>query len=173
MPSTPPPANGRRRGHRGHRAAAHARAEEAAEREVLCKLRKPPVERFTGTASVEKAINTLQAAQQRAQVDMAAGQEATKRIADLERFSRMNFEHNGTELEILLRWFSDQRAAKIEALIASHLTLIEASEDDAPRIVDIHMAAFGTNQMLLAQFPTPAIRDELRVTLREKTVAEI
>ncbi|KAJ5942085.1 acyl-CoA N-acyltransferase [Penicillium verrucosum] len=53
------------------------------------------------------------------------------------------------------------------------LTLIEASEDDAARIADIHMAAFGTNLMLLAQFPTPAIRDELRVTLREKAIDEI
>jgi hypothetical protein len=53
------------------------------------------------------------------------------------------------------------------------LTLIEASEDDAARIADIHMAAFGTNPMLLAQFPTPAIRDELRVTLREKAIDEI
>jgi hypothetical protein len=39
------------------------------------------------------------------------------------------------------------------------LTLIEASEDDATRIADAHMAAFGTNLMLLAQFPTPAIRE--------------
>lgn len=53
------------------------------------------------------------------------------------------------------------------------LTLIEASEDDATRIADIHMAAFGSNLMLLAQFPTPAIRDKLRVTLREKVVDEI
>jgi hypothetical protein len=53
------------------------------------------------------------------------------------------------------------------------LTLSEASEDDAARIADIHMAAFGTNLMLLAQFPTPASRDELRVTLREKAVDEI
>lgn len=53
------------------------------------------------------------------------------------------------------------------------LTLREASEDDATRIADIHMAAFATNQMLLAQFPTPAIRAELWITLREKAVEEI
>lgn len=35
--------------HHGHRAAAHAKAEEVAEGEVLCKLRTtpPPVEPFT------------------------------------------------------------------------------------------------------------------------------
>ncbi|KAL4780299.1 putative GNAT family acetyltransferase [Aspergillus varians] len=53
------------------------------------------------------------------------------------------------------------------------LTLSEAREDDAARIVDIHMAAFGANLMLLAQFPTPATREDLRVTLREKAIDEI
>ncbi|KAJ5964893.1 acyl-CoA N-acyltransferase [Penicillium vulpinum] len=53
------------------------------------------------------------------------------------------------------------------------LTLIEASEDDAARIADIHIAAFETKLIFLAQFSMPAIRDELRVTLREKAIDEI
>lgn len=53
------------------------------------------------------------------------------------------------------------------------LTLLPAKESDAPRIADIHMAAFGTNAMLLAQFPTLAVRDGLWTSLVEKVVAEI
>ena len=53
------------------------------------------------------------------------------------------------------------------------LTLAKASESDANRIADIHMAAFGSNMMLLAQFPTPAIRDELRICIAEKAKADI
>lgn len=64
-------------------------------------------------------------------------------------------------------------AVSLSTMSSPQITLIKASEDDAARIADIHMAAFGTNQMLLAQFPTPAIRDELRVTLREKAIDEI
>ncbi|KAL4963683.1 GNAT family N-acetyltransferase [Aspergillus stella-maris] len=53
------------------------------------------------------------------------------------------------------------------------LTLCEASKADATRIADIHMAAFGSNHMLLAQFPTPKIREGLRVAIREKATSEI
>jgi hypothetical protein len=53
------------------------------------------------------------------------------------------------------------------------LTLSPAKESDAPRIADIHMAAFGTNLMLLAQFPTPAVRDGLWTSLVEKVIAEV
>ena len=53
------------------------------------------------------------------------------------------------------------------------LRLCEASASDASRIADIHMAAFGSNVMLQAQFPTPAIRNELRKCIAEKAVADI
>lgn len=48
-----------------------------------------------------------------------------------------------------------------------------ATEADAPRIADIHMAAFHTNGMLLAQFPTPAVRKGLWTSLVDKVVKEI
>ncbi|KAH3147362.1 hypothetical protein LV164_004197 [Aspergillus fumigatus] len=48
-----------------------------------------------------------------------------------------------------------------------------ATEADAPRIADIHMAAFHTNGMLLAQFPTPAVRKGLWMSLVDKVVKEI
>ncbi|KAH8700371.1 acyl-CoA N-acyltransferase [Talaromyces proteolyticus] len=53
------------------------------------------------------------------------------------------------------------------------LALSLAEEADADRIADIHMAAFGTNLMLRAQFPTPSVRDKLRVSLAEKVINEI
>ncbi|PGH26821.1 hypothetical protein AJ80_01398 [Polytolypa hystricis UAMH7299] len=53
------------------------------------------------------------------------------------------------------------------------LTLCEATESDANRIADIHMAAFGSNLMLLAQFPNPSVRKELWVSLVNKTIGEI
>ncbi|KAL4933219.1 GNAT family N-acetyltransferase [Aspergillus undulatus] len=53
------------------------------------------------------------------------------------------------------------------------LIISEATEADAARIADIHMAAFGSNHMLLAQFPTPAIREGLRISLREKAINEM
>ncbi|MCJ1336726.1 hypothetical protein MMC09_002004 [Bachmanniomyces sp. S44760] len=53
------------------------------------------------------------------------------------------------------------------------LQIIRASEQDAPRIADIHMSAFATNAMLLAQFPTPAVRAGLWTSLVKKAVAEI
>ncbi|CAL8578243.1 hypothetical protein XPA_004035 [Xanthoria parietina] len=48
-----------------------------------------------------------------------------------------------------------------------------ALETDADRIADIHMAAFGTNALLRAQFPTPAIRTQLRDSIANKAAADI
>ncbi|MCJ1344462.1 hypothetical protein MMC31_002665 [Peltigera leucophlebia] len=53
------------------------------------------------------------------------------------------------------------------------LKLTFASEDAASRIADIHMAAFATNGMLLAQFPTSAIRDGLRDSIARKALDDI
>ncbi|KAK2763218.1 hypothetical protein FQN54_009854 [Arachnomyces sp. PD_36] len=53
------------------------------------------------------------------------------------------------------------------------LTLSFAEEGDADRIADIHMASFGTNMMLRAQFPTPAVREGLRTSLIRKVIEEI
>lgn len=53
------------------------------------------------------------------------------------------------------------------------LALFSAEEADAGRIADIHMAAFGTNLMLQAQFPTPSVRDKLLASLVEKVINEI
>ena len=53
------------------------------------------------------------------------------------------------------------------------LKLTYASEENASRIADIHMAAFATNVMLLAQFPTPAIRDGLRAAIARKALDDI
>ena len=48
-----------------------------------------------------------------------------------------------------------------------------ASETDATRIAAIHMAAFGTNAMLLAQFPTPTVREKLQICIATKALADI
>lgn len=53
------------------------------------------------------------------------------------------------------------------------LTLHRASESDADCIADIHMAAFGTNAMLRAQFPTAAIRCELRKRIAQKALDDM
>jgi hypothetical protein len=53
------------------------------------------------------------------------------------------------------------------------LVLSEAEESDAERIADIHMAAFGPNALLQAQFPTEAVREGLRVSIAEKALADI
>lgn len=50
----------------------------------------------------------------------------------------------------------------------------EAEADPvAVRIGDIHMAAFHSNGMLLAQFPTPAVREGLRKSIVRKTIDDI
>lgn len=53
------------------------------------------------------------------------------------------------------------------------LTLCPASEPDADCMADIHMAAFGHNAMLRAQFPTAALRSELRKSIAQKALADI
>ena len=53
------------------------------------------------------------------------------------------------------------------------LNLSEAKEVDVERISEIHMAAFGPNVMLQAQFPTLAIRDQLKICIAEKALADI
>ncbi|KAI1651643.1 putative GNAT family acetyltransferase [Daldinia loculata] len=44
---------------------------------------------------------------------------------------------------------------------------------DAARIAEIHMTAFGSNAMLLAQFPTPAVRNALKKSIEMKALADI
>lgn len=53
------------------------------------------------------------------------------------------------------------------------LILSLASLTDAGRIAEIHMAAFGSNAMLRAQFPTPAVRDALQRSIEWKALADI
>lgn len=53
------------------------------------------------------------------------------------------------------------------------LHVCPASETDAPRIAAVHMAAFGANAMLLAQFPTPTIRERLQICIATKALADI
>ncbi|KAK8092100.1 GNAT family acetyltransferase [Apiospora hydei] len=48
-----------------------------------------------------------------------------------------------------------------------------AVREDASRIAEIHMAAFGRNAMLHAQFPTLAIRKGLQKCIKDKAVADI
>ncbi|KAK2789837.1 hypothetical protein FQN53_001200 [Emmonsiellopsis sp. PD_33] len=53
------------------------------------------------------------------------------------------------------------------------LVLSEAIESDAGYTADIHLAAFASNPMFRAQFPTPAVRAGLRSSLVEKTLADL
>ena len=53
------------------------------------------------------------------------------------------------------------------------LELRSATPTDASCIANIHMAAFGRNPLLLAQFPTPEIRHELRSCIAEKAANDI
>ncbi|KAL9611614.1 MAG: hypothetical protein Q9167_003729 [Letrouitia subvulpina] len=46
-------------------------------------------------------------------------------------------------------------------------------EPDASRIADIHMAAFAANGMLLAQFPSPLVREGLRNSIAGKAANDI
>ena len=48
-----------------------------------------------------------------------------------------------------------------------------ALEADADRIVDVHMAAFGSNALLRAQFPTPDVRTQLRDCIAANAAADI
>ena len=51
--------------------------------------------------------------------------------------------------------------------------IAEAAESDAEAIADVHMAAFSNNDMLLAQFPTPSIRVQLRHCIARKAADDI
>ncbi|KAI0550666.1 putative GNAT family acetyltransferase [Xylaria curta] len=53
------------------------------------------------------------------------------------------------------------------------LELYPAVPADAGRISEIHMAAFASNAMLLAQFQTPEVREGLRESIRLKALADI
>lgn len=53
------------------------------------------------------------------------------------------------------------------------LQLTFATEVDASCIADIHMAAFATNEMLLAQFPTPSVRQALWTCIAKKAADDI
>lgn len=53
------------------------------------------------------------------------------------------------------------------------MKLTQAALSDAPRIADIHLAAFQHNDMLLAQFPTENVRRGLWSSVVDKTVAEL
>jgi hypothetical protein len=44
---------------------------------------------------------------------------------------------------------------------------------DAARIAEIHMAAFGSNSMLLAMFPSVAIRQAVQHIIELKALADI
>ncbi|KAK8117516.1 uncharacterized protein PG998_005797 [Apiospora kogelbergensis] len=57
--------------------------------------------------------------------------------------------------------------------VSKQLRMRDAIRQDAPRIAEIHMAAFGRNAMLHAQFPTPATREALQTCIRDKAVADI
>lgn len=53
------------------------------------------------------------------------------------------------------------------------LILLPATPQDAPRIAEIHMAAFGSNLMLRTQFPSPTIRAALQIAIEQKLLADI
>ena len=53
------------------------------------------------------------------------------------------------------------------------LDLSMAVESDADRIAAVHMAAFASNEMLRAQFPTPSAREQLRLCIARKAVDDI
>ncbi|KAK8057688.1 acyl-CoA N-acyltransferase [Apiospora saccharicola] len=59
------------------------------------------------------------------------------------------------------------------ATASKQLYMRAATPEDAPRIAEIHMAAFGPNAMLHAQFPTPAIRKRLQTCVEHKALADI
>ncbi|KAL8844817.1 MAG: hypothetical protein Q9176_000917 [Flavoplaca citrina] len=52
-------------------------------------------------------------------------------------------------------------------------TVTAAVEHDADRIADVHMAAFGSNALLLAQFPTRDVRTQLRDCIAKKAADDI
>ncbi|CAH0025453.1 unnamed protein product [Clonostachys rhizophaga] len=61
----------------------------------------------------------------------------------------------------------------MDATSVKPLLMRLAARQDAPRIAEIHMAAFGPNAMLRAQFPTPAVRQALQTSIENKALADI
>ena len=53
------------------------------------------------------------------------------------------------------------------------ITLFEAAESDADRIAAIHMAAFGPNILLRAQFPSEPTRVGLQDSIADKALKDI
>lgn len=56
---------------------------------------------------------------------------------------------------------------------SNQLHLRAARREDVHRIAEIHMAAFGPNAMLHAQFPTPPTRKALQSCIANKALADI
>jgi len=52
-------------------------------------------------------------------------------------------------------------------------TLSMATETDCHRIAAIHIAAFGANALLRAQFPTPSAREALELCIAQKAIHDI
>jgi hypothetical protein len=48
-----------------------------------------------------------------------------------------------------------------------------AEHKDAPRIAEIHMTAFKSNAMLLAQFRSAEVREALQLSIESKALADI
>ncbi|CAG9977947.1 unnamed protein product [Clonostachys byssicola] len=61
----------------------------------------------------------------------------------------------------------------MDATCVKPLLMRLATRQDARRIAEIHMAAFGPNAMLRAQFPTPAVRRALQIAIENKVLADI
>ncbi len=59
------------------------------------------------------------------------------------------------------------------AAASKQIQIRAATRRDATRVAEIHMAAFGRNAMLHAQFPTPAIRQGLQTCIEDKALADI
>jgi hypothetical protein len=57
--------------------------------------------------------------------------------------------------------------------MSSSLILSSATPEDAPRIAEIHLAAFDVNPLLHAQFPTPQDLANLEEFLAEDTLEEL
>ncbi|KAI1798668.1 putative GNAT family acetyltransferase [Daldinia bambusicola] len=60
-----------------------------------------------------------------------------------------------------------------ESDIQMPLSLTIADRADAARIAEIHIATFGWNAMFLAQFPTPAVRNDVKHSIELKALADI
>jgi len=61
----------------------------------------------------------------------------------------------------------------LEIVTTMTLTLSKATKNDCQRIAAIHMAAFGANALLRAQFPTPSARKALELSIAQKAIDDI